>query len=110
MFNIRGEKYLNVVKTKENLIKQIARQTNKGIYETRSFYNALEQTIFDTLYSVDEKQNVCIKLFEGISLEGKYVPEKEKMNNLTGQMSFIESKIKPKFNITRYYIEKLNDK
>lgn len=101
---------MNVIKTKEGLIKDIARQTNKSICETKSFYNALEQIIFDTLYSVNKKQDVCIKLFEGISLDGKYVSEKEKKNNLTGQMSFVESKIKPKFNITRYYCEKLNDK
>ena len=31
-------------------------------------------------------------------------------NNLTGKMSFVESKIKPKINITRSYCEKLNNK
>jgi nucleoid DNA-binding protein len=95
--------------TKENLIKDIAKQTNKNISDVRDIYNALEKDIFDILSSVSEDQNVCIKLFEGISLDGIYIPEKTKKNNLTGKTSFVESKIKPKFNVTRSYYEKLNN-
>ncbi len=101
---------MNVIKTKERLIKAIAKQTNKTINETKDFYNALENIIFDTLSSVNEEQDICIRLFEGISLNGTYISEKTKKNNLTGQVSLVESKIKPKFNITRSYCEKLNDK
>ena len=96
--------------TKENIIKDIARQTNKSVYDTRNFYSALENIIFDLLCSANEKQDICIRLFEGISLDGKYIPEKTKKNNLTGKVNLVESKIKPKFNITRSYCEKLNDK
>ena len=96
--------------TKENLIKDIAKQTNNNICDVREIYNALEKDIFDILSSVSKEQDICIKLFEGISLDGKYIPEKTKKNNLTGQESFVESKIKPKFSITRSYCEKLNDK
>lgn len=95
--------------TKENIIKDIARQTNKSVYDTRNFYNALENVIFDLLCAANERQDICIKLFEGISLDGKYIPEKTKKNNLTGKVNLVESKIKPKFNITRSYCEKLND-
>lgn len=94
--------------TKENLIRNIAEQTNKTMVNVKDVYNALEKTIFDILSSVDANENVSIKLFEGISLDGKYIPEKTKVNNLTGKESLVESKIKPKFNITRSYIEKLN--
>jgi nucleoid DNA-binding protein len=95
--------------TKENLIKDIAKQTNKNISDVKEIYNALENLIFDILSSVDENKNVDIRLFEGISLDGIYVPAKEKKNNLTGKTSLVESKIKPKFNITRSYVEKLNN-
>ena len=101
---------MDVIKTKENLIRDIAKQTNNTIVDTKVFYNALEDIIFDILHSVNKEQDVCIKLFEGISLDGKYVSEKTKKNNLTGEVSFVESKIKPKFNITRTYCEKLNNK
>ena len=95
--------------TKENLIKDIAKQTNKNISDVRDIYNALEKDVFDILSSVDEDKDVCIRLFEGISLNGTYIPEMEKSNNLTGCVSFVESKIKPKCNITRSYCEKLNE-
>lgn len=94
--------------TKENLIRDIAKQTNTSISDVKDIYNILEKNIFDLLSSVSENNDVSIKLFEGISLNGKYIPEKNKKNNLTGKESFVESKIKPKFNITRSYIEKLN--
>lgn len=95
--------------TKENLIKDIAKQTNKNISDVRDIYNALEKDIFDILSSVDEGKDVNIRLFEGISLNGTYIPEVKKINNLTGKVVFIESKIKPKCNITRSYCEKLNE-
>lgn len=94
--------------TKENLIRDIAKQTNNNIYNVREIYNALEDIIFDILSSVNEDRDVDIRLFEGVSLDGVYVPAKEKKNNLTGEIKFVDGKIKPKFNITRSYVEKLN--
>ena len=95
--------------TKEALIRDIANQTNNNITDVKTIYNTLEKTIFDILSSVDVNGNTTIKLFEGISLDGIYISEKTKQNNLTGKMSFVESKIKPKFAITRSYCEKLNN-
>ena len=95
--------------TKENLIKDVAKQTNNNISDVKEIYNSLEKLIFDVLSSVNEDRDVDIRLFEGISLEGIYVPAKEKKNNLTGKTSVVDSKIKPKFNITRSYVEKLNN-
>lgn len=92
--------------SKKKLIKSIKTAHTRNVI--KSVYNSLENTIFDLLSSTDKKQNVHIKLFEGISIEGKYIPEKTKKNNLTGKVGFVESKIKPKFNITRSYCEKLN--
>lgn len=94
--------------TKENLIRDIAKQTNKNIGDVKDVYNTLEKTIFEILSSVDINGDISIRLFEGISLDGIYISEKTKQNNLTGEVSFVESKIKPKFNITRSYCEKLN--
>ena len=96
--------------TKEKLIKNIAKQTDENIYHIRDIYNTLENIIFDSLSSVDNEREICIKLFEGISLSGRYMPEKTKKNNLTGEITFVENRIKPKFNVTRSYREKLNGK
>lgn len=94
--------------SKKKLIKSIKSSYTKSV--VKNIYNTLEDSIFESLSSTNENQDICIKLFEGISLDGKYVPEKTKKNNLTGHESFVESKIKPKFNITRSYCEKLNNK
>ena len=94
--------------TKDALIKDIAKQTNKSVSDIKDIYNTLEKTIFDILSSVNTNGDVSIRLFEGISLDGTYIPEKTKQNNLTGKLSLVKSKIKPKFNITRSYCEKLN--
>lgn len=96
--------------TKENLIRNIAKKTNKNINDVKEFYNSLENLIFDNLSSVDVNSDILIKLFEGISFEGIYISEKTKKNNLTGEVERIESKIKPRCNITRSYCEKLNSK
>lgn len=96
--------------TKDNLIKDISKQTGETIKDVKDIYNTLEKTIFDILSSVDVNGDISIKLFEGINLDGVYVPEKTKQNNLTGEIKLVESKIKPKFNITRSYCEKLNNK
>ena len=95
--------------TKENLIKDVAKLTNKNISDVRDIYNALEKNIFDILSSVNEDKDFCIRLFEGVSLNGVYMPEQEKINNLTGKIKTVKSQIKPKCNITRSYCEKLNE-
>lgn len=95
--------------TKENIIKDVANQTNNNISVVKDIYNALEKTIFDALSSVESNGDITIRLFEGISLDGIYIPEKTKVNNLTGELSLVKSKIKPKFNITRSYCDKLNN-
>ena len=94
--------------SKKKLIKSIRNSHTKSVI--KNVYSILEDSLFESLSAVNKKHDICIKLFEGISLDGKYTPEKIKKNNLTGEESFVESKIKPKFNITRSYCEKLNDK
>lgn len=96
--------------TKENIIKDIAKQSNNTISDVKDIYNVLENTLFERLSSVDKDKDICIKLFEGISLDGIFCPEKIKTNNLTGEVNLVSSKIKPKFNITRSYRDKLNNK
>ena len=46
--------------TKENLIKDIANQTNKKMGDVKDIYNALEKNIFDILSSVKENGDISI--------------------------------------------------
>lgn len=93
--------------SKKRLIKSIKNSHTRSVI--KEVYNSLENAIFNSLYSVNEDQDVCIRLFEGISLDGTYIPERMKTINLTGESRLMESKIKPKFNITRNYCDKLNN-
>ena len=96
------------VVSQKKLIKSVKNYHTKNI--VKDIYNILEDLIFESVSSTNEKKDVCIKLFEGISLDGSYAPEKIKKNNLTGETNVVSSRIKPKFNITRSYCEKLNSK
>lgn len=94
--------------TKQNLIKDIAKKVGADKEYIGKIYDSLEEYIFEKLSSVDDEHDVEIRLFNGISLDCVYVPEKSKKNNLTGKVSLVPSKIKPKFSITRTYCDRLN--
>ena len=95
--------------TKEMLIKKVAEVSNKSGNTVRSVYNTFEKTIADLLASADKDTDITLRLFEGITLNSTFIPEKSKLNNLTGEVITTTSKIKPKANITRNYGEKLTN-
>lgn len=95
--------------TKEMLIKKIAEVSGKNVHTVRTIYNTFEGVIVKLLSSADCNTNVSLRLFEGITIDSTFVPEKTKMNNLTGNIITTASKIKPKANITRYYCDKLTN-
>lgn len=94
--------------TKDMLIKIIARECRIDRHVVRKIYESLENNIASILSETDASGNVAIRLFEGVVLNGVYVPEHDKTNNLTGEMITVDGKIKPKFHITESYIKKLN--
>ena len=93
--------------TKDMLIKTIAQECRESVNIVRNIYNSLEQNIYDILSTADLDNDVSIRIFEGVTLDSSFIPEKTKVNNLTGEVIVATSKIKPKANITRSYCEKL---
>lgn len=98
-----------IVVTKERMIRSVAEDTNVSLTDVRLIYNALEEKLREYLEGAKPEQNIIVKLFEGISVESKYVPEQEKRNNLTGEVIVAKSKIKPKAIITRNYCDKITN-
>lgn len=94
--------------SKRRLMRSIKNYHTKSV--VKDVYGLLENVIFSSLSSANEEKDVCIRMFEGVSLDATYVPEQLKKINLTGKMVLVEGKIKPKFNITRSYCDKLNNK
>lgn len=93
--------------TKDMLIRGVANVCHKDMGTVRSIYNALEENVAKLLSSATPNADISIRLFEGITLDSTFVPEKTKVNNLTGKVITSASKIKPKANITRSYRNKL---
>ena len=95
--------------TKDDLIRIVSRTIERDTNLVKSAYNALEKSVFQLLASADKTNDISVRLFEGISLDSKFIPEKTKINNLTGKIIITSSKIKPNVNITRSYINKLTN-
>ena len=95
--------------TKDMLIRNIAEMCDENMSTIRNIYNLLEQNVAKLLSSADPNTDISIRLFEGITIDSTFIPEKTKINNLTGQVITATSKIKPKANITRSYCEKLTN-
>ena len=60
----------NGIISKKKLIKSIRDSHTKSVI--KNVYNALEDSLFETISSVDRKNDICIKLFEGISLSSVF--------------------------------------
>ena len=86
--------------TKDMLIKNIAMMSGNDVKVVRTIYNELEEDIARLLSLANQDTDVSLRLFEGIAINSTFVPEKTKINNLTGEEIVASSKIKPKANIT----------
>lgn len=97
----------NLVFTKERMIKKISAKTGRSLETVRKFYNALEDSLLDILSMADKDKDITIKFCEGISFNSKFLSEKDKLNNLTGNVIKTKEKIKCKANVTRNYCDRL---
>lgn len=98
----------SIVITKDQLVRSLARRSGVGIDSTRLVINMLEDILKNKLSQANEKEDVIVKLFEGVSFQSKFIPAATRKNNLTGEIIDVDSKIKPKVIITKTYCNKLN--
>lgn len=94
--------------TKEQLIRFIAEEYDLNLKTTRQIYSSLENKIKYLLSGANPTKEITVKLFEGITLNSRYIPAKEKIDNLTGNKMMINSRLGVKANVSRRFIEKLN--
>lgn len=95
--------------TKDMLIKRISKECGYNTRMVKAFYNALEGDVVNLLSYANPDTDISIRLFEGITINSTFMPEKEKVNNLTGKPIITKSKVKAKANVTRSYCEKITD-
>lgn len=99
-----------VTYTKDMLIKTVAKNCKIDRNTVKDVYESIEDSVSDALSSANEDSDVSVRLFEGIVLNGVYVPSHEKVNNLTGKTIITKSKIVPKAHITRTYCDKISSR
>lgn len=111
---IMGKKSLNkkadrIIRTftRDDLVNMISGETGVSQNFARSIYDTMEEKVRFMLSQANEHEDVKLKLFEGIALECKFIPEKVRKNNLTGEMITAKSKRKVKGKVTKNYLEKL---
>lgn len=91
--------------TQENLINRIAGKEGMNTAAVRKIFKSAEDIIFDCLSSTTPSENTVIKLFDGLSLECSYIPEREIH---TYDHIACKARLWTKPKITRYYNRKLN--
>lgn len=94
--------------TKDKIIKMAAEIAGKDIDTVKTCYQAVEKIVKDYIASTELDNPLSIRICEGINIDCDYIPPKQKKNNLTGELINVAGHIKPKFNITRSYIDSLN--
>lgn len=94
-----------MILTQDDLIKRIAKKEDINVAMVRKVFKSAEKIIFDHLSSTTPSETNTIKLFDGLSIECKYIPEKEIH---TYDDILVNEKIWAKPKITRHYNRKLN--
>ena len=96
------------VYTKAQIIQLIAKRVRIRRSLVQKIYEGFEDEIRELLASANDAADVSLRLFEGISIDGRYLAPKDKVNNLTGEKIKTMEKIRAKAKITRHYNEKLS--
>ena len=63
-----------VTYTKDMLIKTVAKDCRIDRNTVKEVYESIEDSVSDALSSANEDNDVSVRLFEGIVLNGVYVP------------------------------------
>lgn len=87
------------------MIQQIAEEENINVSTVRKVFKSTEKLVFDYLSSTSSTENTVIKVLDGLSLECRYIPEREVH---TFEDIRCSARIWTKPKITRYYNRKLN--
>ena len=94
--------------TKEQLIRKIVRDTKVDYLSVKIVYRSLEDLIYQLLEEVNQEQDAEIKLFDGMTVEGKYIPHGKKINNITGNEIEYAARIRPHVKVSRRCSERIN--
>lgn len=94
--------------TQDELIKEISTKEDIDVATVRKVFKSAEKIIFDYLSSITPTENIMIKLFNGLNINRKYIPEK-----MYSKGMFINIELPEHCNtsgtVTKYYKNKVNE-
>ena len=93
--------------SRSDLMRIVANNTTASRDIVSEVYKAIEEALFEQVASADKNNDVEVKLFDGVTVRATYCPQKDKLNNLTGDVIKTVSRIRPKITFTRSYCDKL---
>lgn len=93
--------------TKDSISKEVARDIKFSPDHVREVIECIEEKVAKHLAEADERNDVSVRLFTGISFNSEYVPEREYVSSLSGEKSTASARIRPKAHITRNYRDKI---
>ena len=94
-----------MILTQDDLIKRIAKKEDINVAMVRKVFKSAEKIIFDHLSSTTPSETNVVKPLDGLTIECKYIPEKEIH---TYDDILVNEKIWAIPKITRHYNRKLN--
>lgn len=92
---------------KEKLLREVAKASNKDLATVQEVFSSLEDCVMNMLRKANKDNDISIRLFDGVFMEGHYTPPKQKTNNLTGKVIDVASRVKIRARISRKTAEKL---
>lgn len=90
------------------LIEKICDTTAIPHNQVSAILSSLEENVSDMLSSASKDKDIQLKLFDGLILESKYKPTKEKRVNLTGKTITVPKRLNVSGRITRLFEKKIN--
>lgn len=94
--------------SKSDLVREVAKATGNTIGNVNDVFAAIEEAVVNNLSKADEKLDVSIKLFEGITINAVYTASMQKVNNLTKKIIDVPAKIHVKPKATKNFEAKIN--
>ena len=91
--------------SQDQLINSVCKKTNIDYPTTRLLFQAIEDASIEYLLETTEENPITIKLFSGLTVGGKYMPERIFRSF---DEFYCEPKIKVKAKVTRHFNEKIN--
>lgn len=99
-----------ITHTKDSISKEVARELKMSTSIVRDVIECIEDKVSKHLSEADARNDVSVRLFEGISISSKYVPESEHTCNFNGKNVTVSERIQPRAHITRSYREKITER